>query len=267
MSNALTMVFRAHLTTAMDSVLQKALLEIMNIFENTLQDHQLVLAQKEDEITKLKVKLQALQIMRTERGSGHEQGKEMNQTQMNESLPELVCEGPHSSGQPELDNMNPFEQTCDIPEIYFEVPDDWCAPVGCKMAIKEEETVCPSVPLRQLYIPLSPLPLVKEVDNCVIDSDKQKKSQRKSKRISKLKEGDKESTQTGDQATRQKVVTNDMLQEIKQGDTDITCSPKKLRRGERKLKRKREINTLKNANVLESISLKSVENNSEKRFT
>lgn len=41
----------------------------------------------------------------------------------------------------------------------FVVPADWCAPLGCETVIKQEEVVCPSVRLRQLYIPLKPVHL------------------------------------------------------------------------------------------------------------
>lgn len=44
----------------------------------------------------------------------------------------------------------------------FLVPADWCAPLGCETVTKLEEVVCPSVRLRQLYIPLQPVHLTKQ---------------------------------------------------------------------------------------------------------
>lgn len=42
------------------------------------------------------------------------------------------------------------------------VPDDWCAPLGCETVTKQEDSVCPSVRLRQLYIPLWHVPIIKQ---------------------------------------------------------------------------------------------------------
>lgn len=43
------------------------------------------------------------------------------------------------------------------------VPDDWCAPLGSETATRQDDDVCPSVRLRQLYIPLWHIPVKQEV--------------------------------------------------------------------------------------------------------
>lgn len=62
--------------------------EIMKIFENSLHDHQMELAQKGEEIAQLKIKLQRTEI----------------------KLKESVCEGDGGAAG----------QTSDVPEIDFE---------------------------------------------------------------------------------------------------------------------------------------------------
>lgn len=80
--------------------------EIMKIFENTLHDHQMELAQKGEEIAQLKVKLQRTEIklMKSECG-GDSRAKK---THMNESHRE-----------PE-DVLNAPGQISDVPEFEFE---------------------------------------------------------------------------------------------------------------------------------------------------
>lgn len=53
---------RALLGTTMESVLRRAMFEIMKIVENSLHDHQLELTQKGEEIVQLKVKLQRVEL-------------------------------------------------------------------------------------------------------------------------------------------------------------------------------------------------------------
>ncbi|XP_068596097.1 uncharacterized protein [Brachionichthys hirsutus] len=168
--------------------------------------------------------------------SGNKQGKYTAKTPMNQS-------------QPEVDGVNPCEQTSDVPEIQFEVPDDWCAPLGCETTVKMDEAACPSVRLRQLYIPLSHVPLIKkEVEDYAIDSHKQKKKgRRRSGRISTLSENDKHSpgrgTPTTVPATNRQVKRKDMkilLRGIKQEYTDAARSPQRL---------VREVNRPKNTSV------------------
>lgn len=67
--------------------------------------------------------------------------------------------------------LNPLCVSC----VWFcTVPDDWCAPLGCETVRKKEDDECPSVRLRQLYIPLWHVPVVKQevcyqtCGNCVV---------------------------------------------------------------------------------------------------
>lgn len=66
--------------------------EIMKIFENSLHDHQLELAQKGEEIAQLKIKLQRTEI------------------KLKESVCESACEGDGGAAG----------QASDVPEIDFE---------------------------------------------------------------------------------------------------------------------------------------------------
>ncbi|KAG8004022.1 hypothetical protein GBF38_008078 [Nibea albiflora] len=145
MSDFLTRGFRAQLSTTMESVLRTAVLEVMKLFENSLNDHQIELAHKGEEIAQLKIKLQRAEV----------------------KLREIECEGERATEVNELqkepeDVVNPSAQTSEVPEIDFEVPDDWCAPLGCETLTKQDDNVCPSVRLRPLYIPLWHVSLVKE---------------------------------------------------------------------------------------------------------
>ncbi|KAM9356698.1 uncharacterized protein ABDE67_004281 [Symphorus nematophorus] len=136
---------RAQLTTTVDSVLRRAMLEIMQIFENCLHDHQAELVQKGEAITQLKIKLQRTEIkLRETVECGGDSEAEKNKTHMSEIQTELE----DASGQ--------------TAEIDFEVPDDWCAPLGCKTVPKQEDGECPSIRLRSLYIPLWQCPVMKQ---------------------------------------------------------------------------------------------------------
>ncbi|XP_037531200.1 uncharacterized protein LOC119408446 [Nematolebias whitei] len=77
-------------------------------------------------------------------------------------------------------------QSSTLPETDFEVPDDWCAPLGYKTAKKQK--ISPSVTLRKLSIPLSQVPINKEKLNCPSINLQRCKSNRRSRRISSLKE-------------------------------------------------------------------------------
>lgn len=155
--------------------------EMMNIFDNSLHDHRMELAQKGEEVAQLKIKLQRLEIQLKDIkcGGDGEEDKTLILTDHLKRGPEAF---PLAS-----------EQTSEIPEIDFEgsikflnvqnalhrffcerfiiansfalllaVPDDWCAPLGCEVITKQEEGICPSVRLRQLYIPLWPLHITKQ---------------------------------------------------------------------------------------------------------
>ncbi|XP_054453780.1 oocyte zinc finger protein XlCOF22-like [Anoplopoma fimbria] len=252
MSDLLLKTFRAQLTTSMDSVLRRAVLEIMMIFENSLHDHQMELVQKGEEVAQLKVKLQRAEVKLSEIEHGGDRGTE---TKKRES--EDVPSGP--------------EQTSDVPEIDFTVPDDWCAPLGCETQTKQEEGFCPSVRLRPLSIPLWPIPIIKqEVVNHDIVSYQQTKSLRRSRRGSSSNE---RHTQK-EQVTRRRPVRSDMkklLLDIKQEYTDPTGGAGPRRRGkhvtgkepENTMKSKREGKKIAAA---ESREKETVKNDSGKRY-
>ncbi|XP_026185601.1 zinc finger protein 189-like isoform X2 [Mastacembelus armatus] len=174
MSNILTEGFRTQLSEAMDSILRNAVFEIMKIFENSLHEHQMALVQKGEEIVQLQIKLQKAEIKMVERECGDDKGVAINETEIIEikRKPEYV--------------LNTCGETLDTPEIDFEVPDDWCAPLGCETLIKQDDDVCPSVRLRPLSIPLWHIPDVKEVVDRDVDFQEQIKSFRRSSRGSSL---------------------------------------------------------------------------------
>lgn len=226
MSDYLMRAFRAQLTTSMDSLLRKAVFEIMMMFENSLRDHQMELAQRGEEVAHLKIKLQRAEVKLSEVERGGDRGTETKK-----------------------DVVNPPEQTADVPEIDFELPDDWCAPLGFDNATKQEEIVCPSVRLRPLSIPLWPIPIIKEeVVNNDIGSHQQTKSPRRSRRSSSL---NKLHTYK-DKRSRRPPLRSDtkkLLQDIKQEFTDQTDTdtlprrrgrPLKVKGRRKKIKSKRE---------------------------
>ncbi|KAI3351728.1 hypothetical protein L3Q82_020563 [Scortum barcoo] len=135
-----------------DIFLKSAVFEIMTIFENNLRDHQMELAHKEEEIVQLKIKLQEAEVKQRDAKCGGERGAEVDSTQVNET----------QRAPEDVECLNAPGQTSDVPEIDFEVPDDWCAPLSCETTKKQEEGTCPSVRLRPLYIPLWPVPVFKE---------------------------------------------------------------------------------------------------------
>nr|XP_046261391.1 zinc finger protein 260-like isoform X1 [Scatophagus argus]XP_046261392.1 zinc finger protein 260-like isoform X1 [Scatophagus argus]XP_046261393.1 zinc finger protein 260-like isoform X1 [Scatophagus argus] len=241
MSDYLAREFRAQLAATMDSVLRRAMLEIMKIFEKSLHDHQRELVQKGEEIAQLKIMLQGTEITLREREWGHERGAEVNKTQMNELQREPK------------DVVNVSGPTADVPEIVFEVPDEWCAPLGSKTVTKQDNSSCPSVRLRQLYIPLCHIPVIKqEMENHDIESHQQKKDSRRSRRGSSLKERHKQtqgrSTPKHEQATRRPPVRNNMkilLQNTKQDCSNQMGRLTGLRRGRRNSPEKEHENTPK----------------------
>ncbi|GAA6225375.1 zinc finger protein 761-like [Lates japonicus] len=264
MTNYVTRGFRAQLTTAMDSVLRKAVIEIMQIFENSLHEHQMELAQKGEEVAHLKIKLQAAEIKLREHERGGDRAVEVNITPVNETQRESEVV------------LNPSGQSSDVPEIDFEVPDDWCAPLGCEPVTKQEDGVCPSVRLRRLSIPLWPLPIIKqEVAVCDIDSHQQTKGVRRWRRGSALNERHKH-TQKKILPSRRNPVRNDMqklLQDIKQEYSDQTVSLGIRRRRRVNLTGKEQENTVRSRRqerkvaVAKSAEQKTAGNGSEKKYT
>ncbi|KAF0039739.1 hypothetical protein F2P81_007974 [Scophthalmus maximus] len=208
MSDYLTRGFRAQLDTAMESVLRRAVCEVMKIFESSLRGHQMELAQKGEEVAHLKVKLQTAEIKLRERECGGDGLLEVNETQMSETQRELGVV------------VNPLVPTSDVPEIDFEVPDDWCAPLGDDTVAKQDDAVCPSVRLRPLLIPLCRIPIIKqEVTDCDIHSDKLRKDVMTSRRGSALNERhmhtQDNSLPTHKREIRRRPMRNDMNQLLK----------------------------------------------------
>ncbi|XP_034546557.1 zinc finger protein 235-like isoform X2 [Notolabrus celidotus] len=121
---------RALLNTTMESVLRRAMFEIMKIMENSLHDHQLELAQKGEEIVHLKVKLQKAELqLRDALYTDGQEARVHHQMIEIQRDPEVVT---HAAS-----NVT-------FPEIDFEVPDDWCAPVGYESPTKQDDVTCPS---------------------------------------------------------------------------------------------------------------------------
>ncbi|KAM6923959.1 uncharacterized protein FYW49_006384 [Xenentodon cancila] len=158
MSDHLIRQFRVQLTTAMDSVLRTAVFEAIRIFENVLYGYQMELAQKGEEAAQLKIKLQRAEL----------QVKELKDPRFEHCR---GAEGNQSQNKPVVVNVP--TQTSDVPETVFEevttgcissaVPDDWCAPLGSEVVVKQEDAVCPSVRLRQFSIPLRHIPVKHKV--------------------------------------------------------------------------------------------------------
>lgn len=105
MSDRLTREFRAQLTTTVESALRRILFEIMNIFENSLHDHRMELAQRGEEVAQLKIKLQRSEIRFKDSKCGHD-GEEDKNTDQEEREPEPF--------------LPVSEQTFEVPEIDFE---------------------------------------------------------------------------------------------------------------------------------------------------
>lgn len=86
----------------MDSVLRKAMFEIMKIFENSLHGHQMELLQKGEEIVQLKIKLQRAEVKLRDSECGGGREEEVNNAPVNETQkePEDVVT---ASDVPEID--------------------------------------------------------------------------------------------------------------------------------------------------------------------
>ncbi|XP_039474486.1 zinc finger protein interacting with ribonucleoprotein K-like isoform X2 [Oreochromis aureus] len=171
MSDILSRGFKAQLTTAMESISRRAVYEIMKIFENTLYDNQMELAQKGQEVVQLKIKLQTaeLKLKELEDARGRQVKTNKVQTNPSQTEVEVVTETPGQSSE--------------VPEIDFEVPDDWCSPLSYETVTKPDEVVCPSVRLRPLSIPLCHITIPKvEAVRCDIDLSQRRKGARRSSR-------------------------------------------------------------------------------------
>ncbi|CAK6971938.1 zinc finger protein 595-like isoform X1 [Scomber scombrus] len=213
--------FRAQL--AMDSVLRTAMIEIAKIFESSLHNHQMEMAQKREEMAQLKLKLQIAELKLKESQNDADRRAEKDQIQIDETQRE-----PEDTPR----------QTSHFPEIDFEVPDDWCAPLGSENLTKQHDNVCPSVRLRRLSIPLWHVPIIKKEVNHVNhdrDSHRPTEAGRKSKRISSLNESKKHTQDKSPPGrTQRPPVRSDMkqlLQEIKQEYTGPAVNTGQRRRG------------------------------------
>ncbi|XP_023183896.1 zinc finger protein 92-like [Xiphophorus maculatus] len=218
MSDTLMRGVRVQLTTTMDSVLRTAVFEVMRIFESALYNHKLEMAQKGEEIAHLKVKLQGAELKLKDFAMNSQRTAETTETQ---SKPEVVPVAPVAPEQPVT-----------VPESEVEVPDDWCAPLGCDASNRQEEG-CPSVRLRQFSIRLFPVPLIKhEEDNHVISLQKSPVS-RRSKRISAMNDkpnsSQDESKPVGNQAARHPKISGD-LNKLLQGLSKDFCNLTDLER-------------------------------------
>ncbi|KAM4554846.1 uncharacterized protein PAE49_014093 isoform 1-T3 [Odontesthes bonariensis] len=165
MSDQMMRRLKVHLTTTMDSVLRTAVFEVMKIFQNALCDHQMEMAMKEEEVAQLKIKLQTAELKLKDLPSECPGRVKINQTQ---TEPEVVLDAPGP--------------TSEVSEIEHEVPEDWCAPLGCELVTNEDEDVCPSIRLRAFSIPLWHTPIrnheVHDSDNNLQSTSRGKRSRR-----------------------------------------------------------------------------------------
>ncbi|XP_041845783.1 zinc finger protein 445-like isoform X2 [Melanotaenia boesemani] len=203
MSEQLMRRYRVQVNATMDSVLRKAVLEVMTIFENTLHDHQMEMAQKVEEVAQLKIKLQAAELR----------------------LKDLQLSGGVATIQTQTESkvfLDAPSPTSEVPEIDVDVPDDWCAPLGCEVVTKEEDDACPSVRLRQFSIPLWNIPIRKqEVFQC---SNAGRRPPRISSLIAKSKLIRDEKRTVSGLGSQRKAMRNDMkrlLQDMKWAYSDL----------------------------------------------
>ncbi|CAL9706677.1 unnamed protein product [Knipowitschia caucasica] len=141
MADYLTRACRLQLATAMENLIRTAVLEVSQIFEDSLHDHQVELSLRREEIVHLKVKLQRAELRLRDITVEHD--TDMSTAQLSES--------PKNSEAP------PLEETTAAESVY-EVPGDWCVPLDSDY-ISKQENPCPSVRLKQCSIPLWPIPL------------------------------------------------------------------------------------------------------------
>ncbi|XP_028314689.1 uncharacterized protein LOC114470609 [Gouania willdenowi] len=158
--------FRTRLTTTFDGVLRKALLDVMDVFESTMQDFKILMQQKEAQIQKLQGKLVVAELKQKKH----------------------VC---RSDRRPKTENDTAKVQAVKPVSSSGKEPDDWCAPLGFETTPKKkEEFGCPSVRLRPLIISVPNIPIFRnEIVNCDLDFYLKSRKRRVSKRLSALKEG------------------------------------------------------------------------------
>lgn len=229
MTDYLSRAFRAQLNTAMETVIRTAVFEITKIFENSLHDHQVEIAQKGEEVALLKVKLQRAEIRLRDILCGGEE--EMTRKRSTDETQTAVSDESQTDSQ----------QPSDVPEIDFEVPDEWCIPLGSEN-VTRKVNVCPSVRLRQFSIPLCPIPIKLEKSYHEIEEPRPKKRGRKPKK-------DKTSDKIVQRSPNQQVNTDvkTYLMNIKQEFSEITVQPHMLRK--KTSGKKQEICKVKRANT------------------
>lgn len=214
MADYLSRACRLQLTTAMENLIRTAVFEISQIFEDNLHDHQMELARKGEEIAYLKVKLQRAELRL----------KEVSAVIGTDTSLSPSDESPRTS-------QEPAPQSSPVSEIDFEVPDDWCVPLGSENVNKQENS-CPSVRLRQFSITLSPIPLKHEAFSKL--------------EVSRLRSQPKDTAQTGLQEEtkpkrkrgrprRSENQAKDVLMNIKDESFDIKVEPLTRRVGRRKI--------------------------------
>ncbi|XP_029969484.1 zinc finger protein 445-like [Salarias fasciatus] len=157
MSDTLTRGFRSQLTTSMDVVLKRTVLEVMNIFENTVYEYRMQLSYKVKEVSELKAKLQTAELRLQALLHGKDGGQEITQVASETQTP---SEAPTQTRT----------QSTDVSEVDA-VPEDWCEPVSSETMSVQDVGESPGVKLRPLSISLWNLPVRKtEGGYCGIDS-------------------------------------------------------------------------------------------------
>lgn len=105
MSDYLKRAFRAQLTSTMDSLLKRTVVELMTVFENSIHDHQMELAHKGEEVVQLKIKLQTAELKLRDRESRGDVEVEINKSLRTEThrQPEaLQTTSGHTANVPEI---------------------------------------------------------------------------------------------------------------------------------------------------------------------
>lgn len=137
------------LASTMDTLLRAAVSEITQIFESSLYEHQTHLAQTVGLSSDLREKLDQAGCRR--------QKKDRQKSKRGKKR---LSQGGNASGQ----------MDCSVliaPEVKVDVPEDWCAPLGCEDTLLsrtkvKQENACPSVSLRPLTVSLWRMPAIKQ---------------------------------------------------------------------------------------------------------
>lgn len=239
MADYLTRACRLQLTTAMENLIRTAVCEISQIFEDSLHDHQVELARKGEEIAFLKVKLQRAELRLKEVSA--DTGPDLS---LNTSY-----ETPNTS-----EDFAPLDSPT-VPEIDYEVPDDWCVPLGSDN-VNSQENPCPSVRLKQFSIPLFPIPLKHEAFSKLDLSKRRLRHNRNSAQTGPQEER-KPKRKRGRPRLSEKNSVTSVLMNIKKESFDIQVKPLKQRVGRKtrdreKHTRRHEIRKLRNTKTHET---------------